>query len=314
MNNNFTKFLFLIVGMMLTFPAYGTVKRLKSFSSTRQHYVAEISYDSSSRINQINVRGIQGDSQGNKINQILTIDWNGLENGSLSMNVEGTGPFHSEKIDFSSDGNMVAAHEYWIYSNGSIEVTESTFSYYPDGYCSEMIMGTSEPERFIYYWNDGDVVRIDVEYDDNYSIEVATSTATYTSTVYPQGAEIVAAIIDDEALDFEFPWTAIFSGKMKSSKHFVKKSNQNDFKYDFSFDTDNEGYPIHVIETPDNPDSSSSSFYFEWENVAGFQDNLVDAQDKKDYYSIEGVLLEAPTRGINIVRHSNGYTEKVIIK
>ena len=313
MNPTFTKLLFLMSGIVLALPGHAAIKRLKSFSNARTHYVAELSYDELSRINKVDVHGIMGDSEGDEISQILSIDWNELENGSLSMNADGEGPFRSEKMEFSSDGFITASKEYWIYSNGSTEITECAYSYYPDGYCSEMIMGTNEPERFIYYWNNGDLVKIDVEYESGLGTEVSTTTADYMTDVYPHGAEIAAAIIDDEVMDSEFPWTAIFSGKMKSSNHFVSNTGPS-FRYAINFSVDEDGYPIHVVIVNQDYNQEYNSIFFEWEEFTGLYENVIVEQPAETYYTIDGILRDAPVKGINIVRYADGAIKKLIVK
>lgn len=302
-----------IAALLFTMPVYGTGKRLKSFSTTREHYVAVMNYDSHSRVTRIDVRGLPGDPEGQGIDQTLSIDWNNLDNKVITMSREGSGPFnYDESVELSADGKIIACTEY----GSSYSSSPDTYTYDSDGYCIQKNYGDYGSHfygKFIYSWENGDIVKIVCEEYWEGEGSITESNATYNNETYPQGAEFVGGWMDNECIDAEFPWLAIFTGMIKSSRHHMVSSEpMKGIIYGYNYEVDEDGYPLQISGTYwDGP----VTYRFEWEESAGITDCTVSTTDEHDsYFSLEGIQLDRPVKGINIVRHSDGSSAKIIIR
>ncbi|MCD8290392.1 MAG: hypothetical protein LUC91_02695 [Prevotella sp.] len=56
--------------------------------------------------------------------------------------------------------------------------------------------------------------------------------------------------------------------------------------------------------------------FYNIEETTGINAISTDMQDKtvSSYYTIDGKQINAPTKGINIVRYSDGTTKKIMVK
>lgn len=79
--------------------------------------------------------------------------------------------------------------------------------------------------------------------------------------------------------------------------------------YDLEWYLDERGYPYEM--TWKKPDGSRTHTLFTWSGLSGVNSVKTDDGNMR-YYSVDGIELAAPRRGINIVRNSDGSTFKVL--
>lgn len=107
------------------------------------------------------------------------------------------------------------------------------------------------------------------------------------------------------------------NGEVISSEEFGVESGLNDIRVWFD---NNDIFMVYENEVMD--DNWKKTYSIETIRIEDYDPDapsvvdmpVADPQGKDTYHSLDGMRLDRPSRGINIVRHSDGKVEKMIVK
>ncbi|GEM_PF-6318369 len=173
-------------------------------------------------------------------------------------------------------------------------------------------------------WKDGNLVKITgtTIYDDgpeNFYVDLYYTDDTHSSPI-PNKGEIVGAIysfsleIDEVGMINVLQLFGLTGKRVKNLpfKEVLNIEGRTPYVYTVEYKLDADGYPIEGHEKQNGEDDYT---YFTWGEATGsIADINTENRTISGYYNLNGIRLEAPVRGINIVRYSDGSCEKMIVR
>lgn len=173
-------------------------------------------------------------------------------------------------------------------------------------------------------WENGNMVKItsSLSYGnetENTTAEILYTDASHATPIQNKG-EIIGAIyaytlvVDEEGLISALQLFKLTGKRVKNLplKKVLNTEGEAPYVCAVEYKLDADGYPIEGHEMENGEDNYT---YFTWgEATGGIADINTESRTVSGYYNLNGVRLEAPARGINIVRYSDGSCEKMIVR
>lgn len=173
-------------------------------------------------------------------------------------------------------------------------------------------------------WENGNIMKITgtEKYDnktDNYTVEMFYTDANHATPI-PNKGEFVGAgytfglEIDRAGLINVLQLFKLTGKQVKDLplKAVLYTEGEAPYVCTVEYKLDADGYPIEGHEKQNGEDDYT---YFTWgEATGGIADINTENRTISGYYNLNGIRLEAPAQGINIVRYSDGSCEKMIMR
>lgn len=302
-------------------------KRVKSlvYSSAfgfGEYFRLEFSYfDDSERPKKIlEYQEMEGSEYENEeIPSELNFDWSEYESkGIVKLILEDPEYYSEEVLYLDEDGFAVKTEilgskggkpsEVWFYDIGI------------DGHFNSITRRYgSDAERIINYdWFDGRMLKSSfISFGDPCGSYTFTYPSDNEQIVYTK-SNFLANLIDSIISASDTPFILNFVGctgseQVPNAMQYAEDDSDTPIYFTkVRTITDEEGYIKNLLIEDSGPIIALNVF---WEDSSsGVEEVVMPGAVEDTYYSIDGLKLDAPRKGLNIVRRKNGTTEKIMIK
>lgn len=249
----------------------------------------------------------------------VEVDWTKFNDGfvSLAMNIEG--------ISFNLDVLLDNKGRAIKVADPSINAYLYEFSYDEN---NNLITANTNLDDYIakktLVWENGNLVKITGNeiYEDG-STPVSVN-IQYTDVSHPQAidnkGEIIGGLLsfgvdtDDFGILSFMQMMGLIGNRSKNLpvSAVARWEGYPSFQSNFSYVLDSEGYPI---EATTEEDGEVMHNYFTWGDIQlGIEDALNPDKTVVGIYDLNGIKLTEPKKGINIIRYSDGTTQKLVVE
>ncbi len=270
----------------------------------RGELVHEISYDSEGRVSVVKCQ---------YYNWVSTYDYSALADNIVTMKVEKTDR-NGEPIEIIKeytmrlgDNGLISRVDYIVYEYVDERPMSYDFSYNDDNniikidadeggqvYEFDYEGGNLISLQGVEDWAPGEVLEAHYTYGD-----IANVGKLVFYNFYFQSFD---------QLNFAFLTGLMGEPSKTLMTDAVLTADDETQTTDFKWLLDEDGYPYEMSWSETDSRIHTS---FTWSNLTGINSVKEETVGSR-YYSLEGIELDAPRRGINIVRNSDGTTRKVI--
>lgn len=271
----------------------------------RGDIIHEFSYDFDGRISVVQCR---------YYNWISTYDYSSLSDNIVTMKVERTDsrgkPIQTTKEYTMSLGEngLISRVDYIVYEYVDQPSMSYEFSYNDN---NNLVRIVADEGGQVY----------DLEYDNGNMVSLtgvedwAPDQILETHYTYGDDQNVGKLVFYDfyllsfDELDFVYLTGLMGEQSINLMTDAVLTDGEETQTYDLEWYLDERGYPYEM--TWKKPDGSRTHTLFTWSGLSGVNSVKTDDGNMR-YYSVDGIELAAPRRGINIVRNSDGSTFKVL--